>query len=273
MSESWIGPRTEVDTSKPHPARMYDYFLDGKDNYEVDRVAANQVNLAYPVIKVAAQRNREFVQRSALWLSRVVGVRRYLDIGTGILTPPNVHDIVLAALPDSLFAYVDFDATVLRYAEALVEESRGRITYIHADVREPQSIIDAARAHLKFDLSDEPVAVLLNAVLHFISDESDPVRIVRELMEPLPAGSYLSLSHVTGDQDPEAGAKIEQIYRSGGTPAQQRSRGEIIRLFTEAGLELVDPGLTVATLWHPELNPTHSTDPETPVYAGVARKP
>lgn len=273
MSDSWIGPRSEVDTSKPHPARMYDYFLDGKDNYEADRAAADQVNLAYPVIKVAAQRNREFVQRSARWLSTEAGVRRYLDIGTGILTPPNVHDIVLAALPDALFDYVDFDATVLRYAEALVEESRGRINYIHADVREPQAIIEAARRHLDFDKSDEPVAVLLNAVLHFISDESDPVAIVRELMEPMPSGSYLSLSHVTADQDPEAGAKIEQIYRSGGTPAQLRSRFEISRLFTDAGLEFVDPGLTIATLWHPELDPAHSTDPETPVYAGVARKP
>jgi hypothetical protein len=252
---------------------MYDYFLDGKDNYEVDRAAADEVNLAYPVIKVAAQRNREFVQRSARWLSTGAGVRRYLDIGTGILTSPNVHDIVLAAIPDALFAYVDFDATVLRYAEALVEESRGRITYIHADVREPRTIIEAARTHLKFDKSEEPVAVLLNAVLHFINDESDPAGIVRELMEPLPSGSYLSLSHVTGDQDPEAGAKIEQIYRSGGTPAQLRSHSEISRLFAEAGLELVDPGLAVATLWHPELDPAHSTDPETPVYAGVARKP
>jgi SAM-dependent methyltransferase len=139
-----------------------------------------------------------------------LGIDQFLDIGTGILTWPNLHEVVQRTRPEAKFAYVDFDATVLRYAEAAVQQSNGRITFIHADARNPEEIIAQAREHLDFT---RLIAVLAIALLHFISDKYEPGRIVRELVTPLPSGSYLALSQATSDQDPQAAATTEQIYR------------------------------------------------------------
>ncbi|MBV1938550.1 SAM-dependent methyltransferase [Streptomyces sp. BV286] len=256
-----------IDTSKPHSARMYDYFLGGKDNYEVDQEAAEKVISVFPHVSEMARTNRRFMHRATRLLAER-GVRQFLDIGTGIPTQPNLHQVVQKITPDARVVYADNDPIVLRHAEALLHSTReGSTNYVHADVREPEKIIEAARETLDFD---QPIALSLVALLHLVGDEDDPHRIVTELLRPLAPGSYLALSHATGDFDPETWERIVQIYRSGGTSAQVRSRTEFATFFD--GLELVDPGVELAMLWHPELGEPDSHEERIPLYAGVARK-
>jgi hypothetical protein len=246
---------------------MYDYYLGGEDNYPVDREAAEKVVSLFPGIKEVAGTNREFMHRASRLLADR-GLRQFLDIGTGIPTEPNLHQIAQAVAPDVRVVYADNDPMVLRHAEALLRGTpEGHTAYVHADVREPGKIIAAAREHLDFE---QPIALSMVALLHFVSDEYEPLRIVGELLEPLAPGSCLVLSHVTGDFQPETWERVVEIYRSGGTPAQVRSLSEFSGFFE--GLEPVDPGIVVATRWHPELGPMHRHDEQIPLYVGVARK-
>ncbi|MEV6010487.1 SAM-dependent methyltransferase [Streptomyces sp. NPDC051976] len=257
----------EIDTSKPHSARMYDFYLGGKDSYPADWEAAEKVIALFPRIKEGARTNREFMHRSSRMLAQQ-GIRQFLDIGTGIPTEPNLHQIVQETVPDAHVVYVDFDPIVLRHAEALLGGTpEGRTAYVQADVREPAKIIAAAREHLDFT---QPVALSMVALMHFVSDEFDPYGIVAELLAPLAPGSALVLSHVTGDFEPATWERIVQIYRAAGTPAQVRSHAEVTRFFD--GLELVEPGVVVATAWHPELGELSSDDAQVQLYVGVARK-
>ncbi|MFI6013383.1 SAM-dependent methyltransferase [Streptomyces sp. NPDC051243] len=257
---------TPIDTSKPHSARMYDYFLGGKDNYPVDAEAAEQVISLFPAVREMARTNRRFMQRASRLLAER-GVRQFLDIGTGIPTEPNLHQIVQGIVPDARVVYADNDPIVLRHAEALLHSTReGRTAYVHGDVREPGRILAAARETLDFT---QPVALSLVALLHLVVDEDEPGRIVRELLEPLPPGSHLTLSHATGDFDPETWERVVEVYRKGGTPAQVRSRAEFAGFFT--GLDLVDPGVVLASEWHPELGERHGGE-EIPLYVGVGHK-
>ncbi|TGB15522.1 SAM-dependent methyltransferase [Streptomyces sp. MZ04] len=256
-----------IDTSRPHPARMYDYYLGGKDSYPVDEEAAGRVISLVPHIKVVAQANRRFMHRASRFLADR-GIHQFLDIGTGIPTEPNLHQVVQAVSPRAHVVYVDNDPVVLRHAEALLRSTpEGKTQYIEADVREPEKIIEDARATLNFE---GPVALSLVALLHFVSDEHKPYELVRELLSSLPSGSFLMLSHVTGDFDPAAWDKAVEIYRKSGVPAQVRSRDEFARFFD--GLELVDPGVQVATRWHPDPD-QEINDAQVPLYVGVAQKP
>ncbi len=255
-----------IDTSKPHPARMYDYYLDGKDSYPVDWEAADRVISLFPDIKTGARVNRSFMHRASRLLAEC-GVRQFLDIGTGIPTEPNLHQVVQGVTPSTRVVYVDNDPIVLRHAEALLRSApEGLTKYIAADVREPEKIIKGAKEVLNFD---EPVALSMVALLHFVSDDHRPYELVNQLLDSLPPGSYLMLSHVTGDFDPETWGQIVGIYRESGVPAQVRSRDEFSRFFE--GLELMEPGIQVATKWRPE--PDQETDAQVPLYVGVARKP
>ncbi|GKQ33479.1 SAM-dependent methyltransferase [Streptomyces sp. A012304] len=256
-----------IDTSRPHPARMYDYYLGGKDSYPVDEEAAERVISFLPAIRVAARTNRGFMNRAARLLADR-GVHQFLDIGTGIPTEPNLHQVVQAVNPQSRVVYVDNDPVVLRHAEALLRSTpEGATKYIEADVREPGKIIEGAQEILNFE---EPVALSLVALLHFVSDEYGPYDLVNELLAPLPAGSFLMLSHVTGDFDPAGWDRAVEIYRKSGIPAQVRSRDEFARFFT--GLDLIDPGVQVVTNWHPEPDQEFA-DEQVPLYVGVAQKP
>ncbi|MGC4982513.1 SAM-dependent methyltransferase [Streptomyces sp. DT193] len=258
----------EIDTSKPQSARMYDYFLDGKDNYPVDWEAAEQVISFFPAVKQMARTNRDFMHRAARLLARR-GIRQFLDIGTGIPTAPNLHQIVQAITPDARVVYADNDPIVLRHAEALLHsDPQGRTAYIQADAQEPQKILAAARQTLDFD---QPVALSMMALLHLVGDEDDPYGIVAELLDSLAPGSYLALSHATGDFDPQAWERVVEVYRKGGTTAQVRSRAEFTRFFT--GLELLDPGIELAAEWDPEGERAHTEGEQIPLYVGVARKP
>lgn len=266
MTDTGFGAE-EYDASAPHPARMYDYYLGGKDSYPADWEAAEKAISFFPGIKDGARTNREFMHRASRLLAER-GLCQFLDVGTGIPTEPNLHQIVQAVTADARVVYADNDPIVLRHAEALLRGTpEGRTAYVQADVREPGKIIASAREHLDFG---QPIALSLVALLHFVSDEYDPLRIVSELLEPLASGSYLVLSHATGDFDPETWQRIVDIYRSSGTPAQVRSHDEFSRFFE--GLELIDPGVAVATRWHPELGQMHSHDEKVPLYVGVACK-
>jgi hypothetical protein len=246
---------------------MYDYYLGGKDHYPVDEEAAERVISLVPDIKQVARINRRFMHRAVRLLAER-GIRQYLDIGTGIPTEPNLHQVVQGVEPSARVMYVDNDPIVLRHAEALLRSTpEGLTRYAQADVREPDKIISAARDILDFE---QPIALSMVALLHFLSDEHDPYGLVDTLLAPLPPGSCAVLSHVTGDFDPEGWGKAVEIYRQSGVPAQVRSREEFARFFS--GMELIEPGVQVATRWHPEPGQAADEDDKIALYVGVAQK-
>ncbi|MFJ4686930.1 SAM-dependent methyltransferase [Streptomyces sp. NPDC091377] len=255
-----------IDTSKPHPARMYDLLLGGKDNYPVDSEAVTQVLSLFPQAPELARANRRFMHRASRLVADL-GIRQFLDIGTGIPTVPNLHQIVQEVAPESRVVYVDNDPIVLRHAQALLKSTaQGRTDYIQADARQPERIMEVAGKTLSFD---EPIALSMIALLHFIPDEDDALDVVRRLLEPLPPGSCLVLSHGTADIDPEIWHAVVDVYRKSGTPVQVRSRAEFARFFS--GLHLLDPGIEFVTDWRPE-SAEEMQGERLPLYAGVARK-
>ncbi|MGW4020018.1 SAM-dependent methyltransferase [Streptomyces sp. NPDC005009] len=260
-----------IDTSRPHPARVYDWFLGGKDNYPVDEELGRQIMSVDGTARHIARTNRWFMQRVTRWLAGEAGVRQYLDIGTGIPTEPNLHQVAQGIAPESRVVYTDNDPIVLKHAEALLRSTPEGVTdYVQADVREPGRILEQAREKLDFE---RPVALSLVALTHFLGDEDDPYGLVARLVEALPSGSHLVLSQLTADFDPEAVGRGVEMYKAGGVTLAPRSRAEIARFFE--GLEPVDPGLVQLTDWHPELAVGENTDENAVIslYGAVARKP
>ncbi|MFD7733338.1 SAM-dependent methyltransferase [Kitasatospora phosalacinea] len=263
-------PSAELRPEIPHPARMYDYYLGGKDNFPADRAAAEQVLSLSPLVRISAQANRAFLQRAVRTLAEQ-GVRQFLDIGTGIPSAGNTHEIAQAVDPAAKVAYLDNDPIVLVHGRALLAGSRpGTVSVLQADLREPKAILADPAVRELLDL-EQPVALQLFAILHFIDDADDPYAIVRTLVDALPSGSYLALSHATGDfVPPEDAARGPAVYRSATAQLSMRSREQVLRFFD--GLELLDPGLVTAPLWRPDQDP-QDTDHEVAIWAGVARKP
>lgn len=217
-----------------------------------------------------ARVNRAFMHRAVRWLVTVGGVRQFLDIGTGIPTEPNLHQIAQGAAPESRVVYTDNDPIVLRHAEALLRSTPQGVTeYVQADVREPEAIIEAAAKVLDLE---RPVALSLVALLHFVSDEDGAYELVRRLLAPLPSGSYLVLSHATGDYDRSSADRATRMYRERGLTLAMRSREEFTAFFR--GLELAEPGISLAADWHPGLGEPVPVPGDGPVpgYVGVARK-
>lgn len=265
-----------VDTSRAHPARIYDYALGGKDHYPVDEDAALQLEALFPGTLHAARCNRAFLRRAAAHLAGL-GIKQYLDIGTGIPNEPNLHDTVWARRPDAKIVYVDNDPTVLSYAEPFVKRAGGRAEYVHADAIDTHTIITRAKRHLDFT---KPVSLSVVALWHFISDEYTPLgsnttfrpaEAMAELIEALPSGSYVTLSHATSDLFSDGGRSLVAVYRDQGIDAQARSHEEVSALF--GGLDLVEPGLVEVDHWHPEPGDVPGAGAPVPVYAGLARKP
>ncbi|CQR61883.1 Conserved Hypothetical Protein [Streptomyces leeuwenhoekii] len=257
---------------RAHSARMYDYYLGGKTNYAVDREAAEAVMRVFPAIEVVARVNRAYMHRAVRYLAHE-DVRQFIDIGTGIPTAPNLHEVVQSIAPDARVIYVDNDPIVLVYADELLDGTPEGITcYVEGDVTQPEKVLEAVEAAKCIDFG-QPVALSMHALLHFVPDDRDAYGIVSRLVDRLPSGSYLSLSHCTGDFEPEAWAAIVDTYEQRGTPAQVRTKAEVRRFFDQ--LELVDPGLVVAHRWRPEpaSGPSLVTDAQVSLYAGVARKP
>ncbi|MDX3518151.1 SAM-dependent methyltransferase [Streptomyces scabiei] len=263
-------PPVEIDTSRPHPARMYDWYLGGKDNYPVDEAMGRQMLALDPRVPVMAQVNRAFMHRSTRWLAEN-GVRQFLDIGTGIPTEPNLHQVAQRVAPDANVVYCDNDPIVLAHAAALLRGTpEGRTEYLQADVRDPHAIIEGATKVL--DLT-RPVALSLIALLHFVSDQDGAHTLVQRLMSQLPSGSYLVVTHATADFTPEESKAATEKLKAAGVTLALRSREEFTRFFD--GLELVDPGVEVPQHWHPELGePVPGQDDGViPGYGAVARKP
>ncbi|WP_445529312.1 SAM-dependent methyltransferase [Streptomyces cyslabdanicus] len=255
---------THINTSRPHPARVYDWLLGGKDNYPVDEAVGERLP---PEARDAARQNRAFMHRAAAYLA-AQGVDQFLDIGTGIPTEPNLHQIVQRTVPTARIVYADNDPIVLRHAEALlVSCPEGATDYIQADVREPDEIVRHTRQVLDFD---RPIALSLIALMHFIADDQNAHGIVRGLVDVLPSGSHLVLSHAAIDLFPELAEQVVAQYAKGGIRLAFRTREEVARFFD--GLEWVPPGLVTATDWY-------GADQEPPapedsgIYAGVARVP
>ncbi|GGO50647.1 hypothetical protein GCM10012287_30850 [Streptomyces daqingensis] len=266
--------KPEIDTSRPHSARMYDYYLGGKDWYPVDEEAAEKVLTVCPQIRLTAETNRSFMHRATRILASEHGVRQFVDIGTGIPTSPNLHQVAQGVAPDARVVYADHDATVLEYAHVLMRSSpEGRTAYISADIRE-DDILGSPQLREIVDL-DEPVALSLVALLHFVPDENKPYEIVRGLVDRLAPGSFLVLSHCTTDFDAAAWQGVKKVYDAGGTTVQLRSHREVGLFFD--GLELLDPGVTAAHEWRPDEGQGLDADAEqlrsATLYAGVGRKP
>ncbi|GAA1073676.1 MULTISPECIES: SAM-dependent methyltransferase [Kitasatospora] len=276
ISLDWMSdsgePHAPVDLRPevPHPARMYDYYLGGKDNFPADREAAEKVLALSPLVRLSALANRAFLQRAVRHLAEA-GVRQFLDIGTGIPTAGNTHQTAQLVHPDARVAYVDNDPIVLVHSRALLAgSSRGTVTVTQADLRDPEKILADPQVRELLDLG-RPVALLLFAVLHFVDDADDPYGIVRTLVDALPPGSHLALSHGTGDFVPASEAeKGPAIYRNATAQLSMRTKEQVLKFFD--GLELLEPGLVTAPLWRPDTTPS-ATDAEVGIWAGVGRKP
>jgi len=240
----------EIDASVAHPARRYNYWLGGTDNFEVDRTSGDAVAAAFPAIRIAAQEHRRFLRRVVTFLVKEAGVRQFLDIGTGIPSADNVHEVAQSIAPESHVVYVDNDPIVLAHAQRLLAAGPGGETaYLHADLRDPGAILRHPDLRRTLDL-DQPVALLLIAVLHFLDDADDPYGHVATLTGALPPGSYLAISHGTRDFVPsEFDGKIDAWKERDRSrdPFVFRDRAEFARFF--AGMELVPPGIQSISEW------------------------
>ncbi|MGW0475813.1 SAM-dependent methyltransferase [Streptomyces coeruleorubidus] len=238
-----------IDSSKAHPARVYDVFLGGKDHYPADRDAAAAALAANPRGYLDVRHNRDFLRRAVTTLVEQDGIRQFLDIGTGLPTAENVHQIAQRIAPDSRVVYVDNDPVVLAHARALLTSGpEGRTDYIDADLRDPARILEQAAKTLDLD---QPVALCLVAILHFVADE-EAYPLVRELLDALPVGSRLVLTHLTEDLNPEKIRAVQRTYTERGFTFVLRSRAEVERFFTENSLEIADPGIVPAHRWRPD---------------------
>lgn len=258
----------DIDTSVAHSARFWDYLLGGKDNYPVDREIGDQVLALDPDLRDAARADRGFLVRAVRYLVGVVGIRQFLDIGTGLPTANNTHEVAQATAPECRIVYIDNDPLVLVHARALLTSTpQGATDYIHADVRDPETILDEAAETLDFT---KPIALMLLGIVNYVVDSDEARAIVNRLLDSLVPGSYLVLSHPTAEVHGEA---VENSMRrwneSGAAPIRTRNRHELIGFFD--GLELLEPGVVPCSQWRPE----HSdigTPAEVHQFGGVGRK-
>ena len=257
--------RATFDTSIAHQARIADYLLGGRDNFAADRKAAEAMIDAYPTMVELMRANRAFLRRAVRFLAGEAGIRQFLDIGTGIPTAGNTHEVAQQIAPDSRVVYVDYDPVVLAHARALLTStSEGATDYVDSDLRDVPKVLAGAAETLDFG---KPVAVTVTMTLHAIPDEDDPHVIVARFMNAMPAGSYLSISHPASDIEPEKAADL--VGRLKPLSYQQyttRTRAQVLRFFD--GMELVEPGLVQIQQWRP----TIESDETFSVWAGVARK-
>ncbi|QHA08565.1 SAM-dependent methyltransferase [Streptomyces broussonetiae] len=263
-----VSLRSRINTSQPHTARIWNYWLGGKDNYEVDRAAGDRIRQLHPGIGEYARADRLFLGRAVRHLVAEAGIRQFLDIGTGLPTADNTHEVAQRIAPESRIVYVDNDPLVLAHARALLTSTpEGRTDYLDEDLRNVDAILDHAARTL--DLS-EPVALMLLGVVIFIGDDEDPYGLVRQLTDRLPTGSHLVLSHtVTSPSMPDVDEAVK-FWNENGTPRlTQRTPEDVARFFD--GLELLEPGVVSCSRWRPEH--AHGAAPEeVAMFGAVARK-
>jgi len=274
MAKNWFKPTVSsrqgeaaaFDTSVAHPARVYDYWLGGKDNFAADREAAEQVIAANPQVLPGVRANRAFLGRAVRYLAGEAGVRQFLDIGTGLPTADNTHEVAQQVAPQCRVVYVDNDPIVLAHARALLTSMpEGATAYVDSDLRDTDAVLQGAAQTLDFS---QPVAVMLLMILQYIPDEEDPWGIVARLMDAAPPGSYLALSDTAADIDADAVAESARRYnqRLGAVRQTRRSEAEFTRFFE--GLDLLDPGVAPLPQWRAPARPGQRI----PAYAAVGRK-
>jgi hypothetical protein len=265
-SDPWEVPK--INTNVPHPARVYDYFLDGKDNFEADRIAADAAIKAFPRTAESARAARAFLRRVVQFLAAEAGIRQFLDIGTGLPSGENVHQVAQSTAPEARIVYVDNDPIVLLHAQALLTSSpEGAVAYLDADLRDPEKILGKAAKTLDFG---QPMAVLLLGILHSIGDQDDPYGIVRRLVQAMPGGSYLAVCHLTAGIYPELAEWAQALNeRHIDAPLVLRDRAQVTSFFE--GLELVEPGVVQLSKWRPR-SEAESAEAAA-LWGGVARKP
>ncbi len=262
------GEGVSLDTSVPHIARVYDYWLGGKDNFAADRAAAEQVIATFPDVLVSVRAQRAFLGRAVHYLVTEAGIRQFLDIGTGLPSGNNTHEVAQRAVPQARVVYVDNDPIVLLHAQTLLASTpEGATAYIHADLRDAGAILEQAAGVLDFS---RPVALMLLGVLHCIPDEDDPAAIVARLLAAVPAGSYLAIAHPASDVTERINQSMRGYNRQGAAPVTARSHAEVSRFFD--GLDLVAPGVVQLHRWRPGTGDA-GTSRELANYGGVARKP
>jgi hypothetical protein len=256
------------DTSVAHVARVYNYWLGGKDNFAADRAAGEAAIKAFPNIVLSARANRAFQARVVRFLAGEAGIRQFLDVGTGIPSANHTHEVAQSVAPDSRVVYVDNDPIVLTHARALLaSHPAGATDYIDADLRNPEQILADAARLLDFG---QPVALMIMAVLQHLDDEDDPYKVVATLLSRLPSGSYLALSHPAKDINAEAMAKMaDSLNQTMAEKVTFRDRAGVARFFD--GLELAEPGMVQASKWRP-ISEAEAASPAA-LWAGVARKP
>jgi hypothetical protein len=274
--DQWDDP-FEIDTTVAHPARRYNYFLGGKDNFEADRISGDDAMANFPTIKIAAIENRRFLRRAVLFLVKEAGVRQFLDIGTGIPSADNVHEVAQSVDPEARVVYVDNDPIVLAHARRLLSRANaGTTAYIHADLREPAAIIDNLDVRRTLDLR-EPVALMLMSVAHFVEDADDPYGHVAKLTDALAPRSYLAMSHATLDfMSSEGHAAVDDWHERERDRSRDqfrpRSKAEFARFFD--GMELIPPGITAIPEWRNDAPPEdRAAAADTMAYAAVAHIP
>ncbi len=266
MSNSGSAATTKLDTGIPHSARLWNYWLGGKDNFAADRQVADQILAMVPEMVASARADRAFLGRVVRWLAGEAGIRQFLDVGTGIPTANNTHEVAQQVAPESRIVYVDNDPLVLAHARALLtSHPAGRTDYLDADLRDPEKVLEGARRTLDFD---QPIALTLLGILNFVPDDADAIGLVARLAEVLPPGSYVAISHPTTEINGETMIEALRLWNEG--PAAKmvlRSAAQVRRLF--ADLELVEPGVVSCSQWRPDAG--ESSEP-VPHYGGVARK-
>ncbi|WP_314174032.1 SAM-dependent methyltransferase [Streptomyces winkii] len=271
-------PKAPVDlqTDRPHGARVYDFLLGGKTNYAADREQAQKVLASIPAAAASARENRAFIHRAVRHLTAEHGIRQFLDIGTGIPTSPNLHEVAQAVAPSSRVVYADNDPIVLTHSRALhISSPEGATAYIQADATDPAGILESSELRDTLDLK-QPVAITLCLLLHWLPEGYDAHGMVRTLLDAVPGGSALVITHVTKDFDERAGG-IEEDFKDTGSTVRTRTRAEVARFFD--GLELVEPGLRAPQKWRPEPVDIEAgdravvRDSDIPIWAGVALKP
>src|SRR4051812_32423882 len=258
------------DTGVAHPARRYNYWLGGKDNFAADRESGDLLAKSYPAARIAARANRAFLGRAVSYLAAEAGIRQFLDIGTGLPTAGNTHEVAQRIAPDARIVYVDNDPMVMAHARALLTSApEGATRYLEDDLRNPEKIL-AEAGILDFA---RPVGLILVAVAHFLPSQEEATSIVRTLLGALPAGSHLVMSCATTDfLTPQLRANWDESLRTGRSDVHPRTRAEFDEFFT--GLDLIDPGVKAISEWRPDPEATERATPvEASLFGAVGRKP
>jgi hypothetical protein len=261
--QGWVP--ADIDLNRPNAARIYDYVLGGANNFGVDREFAKQLLAMLPDAQVQAQQNRSFLRRAVTFLASA-GIRQFLDLGSGIPTVGNTHEVAQRVAPDARVLYVDNEPVAVAHSEMLLEHNP-TADVVRADLTDPDSVLGHPKTRALLDF-EAPIAVLMFAVMHFVPDSEDPVSLVGRYRDAGAPGSYLAMSHATADGRPEM-AELVRRYRQTANPVTLRSRDEVVRLF--AGYELVEPGVVFGSAWRAEIEPLPN-EKESVLYGGVGRK-